>query len=64
MIAMQNRPDEDEMCLTTTTAHVSDKERNDVSISELSQHDSEERGITMTRKFEWGEGTQGQNTTK
>ncbi|EFQ91659.1 hypothetical protein PTT_11436 [Pyrenophora teres f. teres 0-1] len=53
------RPDDDEMCLTTTTVHVNDKERSGVGMSVISEHDREENGITMTRKFEWDERTHG-----
>ncbi|CAA9966274.1 hypothetical protein PTMSG1_09633 [Pyrenophora teres f. maculata] len=53
------RPDDDEMCLTTTTVHVNDKERSDIGMSVISEHDREENGITMTRKFEWDERTHG-----
>ncbi|KAA8615318.1 hypothetical protein A1F94_010195 [Pyrenophora tritici-repentis] len=58
------RPDDDEMCLTTTTVHVHDKEGGEVGTSEILDHDREENGITMTRKFEWDEGTQGPNLKK
>lgn len=51
------RPDDDEMCLTTTTI---DRDR---SIAEggtgenKSTHSVERDGITMTRSFEWDEAT-------
>jgi post-segregation antitoxin (ccd killing protein) len=60
----RSRLDEDEMCLTTTTVHGSDKEESDVHVSDLSQNGREERGITMTRKFEWDEGTPNRDLDK
>ncbi|KAF1938069.1 hypothetical protein EJ02DRAFT_426064 [Clathrospora elynae] len=53
----RSRPDEDEMCLTTTTVHSADKEGYKHGFEELPRHSQDERGITMTREFEWDEGT-------
>ena len=50
------QPDDDEMRLTTiittitAAVHVSDKERNNISTSELSQNDSEEREMNYNDK--------------
>jgi prephenate dehydratase len=46
------RPDEDEMCLTTTTIHASTNAPGEVAKS-LDSLDRE--GITMTKNFEWDE---------
>lgn len=46
------RPDEDEMCLTTTTVHGSDKQ---LGFEEFVNESQEARGITMTTEFDWDE---------
>lgn len=46
------RPDEDEMCLTTTTVHSENKQ---VGLEEFFRGSDDSRGITMTREFEWDE---------
>lgn len=46
------RPDEDEMCLTTTTVHGSDKQ---VGFEEFLSENQEAQGITMTTEFDWDE---------
>lgn len=49
------RPDEEEMCLTTTTVQTKDK---DVEESTKDKHSVESaEGITMTREFDWDEAT-------
>ncbi|KAF1847096.1 uncharacterized protein K460DRAFT_305920 [Cucurbitaria berberidis CBS 394.84] len=47
------RPDEDEMCLTTTTVHGSDKGDTQGGSENSFSGKSDARGITMTKKFEW-----------
>ncbi|CAO2655321.1 Nn.00g103850.m01.CDS01 [Neocucurbitaria sp. VM-36] len=49
------RPDEDEMCLTTTTVHGSDKGDSQVVIEDLFAGRSDAGGITMTKEFDWDE---------
>ena len=49
------RPDEDEMCLTTTTVHGSDKGDIQVGIEDLFPAKNDTRGITMTKEFDWDE---------
>jgi hypothetical protein len=48
------RPDDDEMCLTTTTVHRSESEAG-LSRENRSVDSLEREGITMTRRFEWDE---------
>lgn len=49
------RPDEDEMCLTTTTVQGNEKEA-ETSMREGKSLDSlDVNGITMTKQFEWDE---------
>jgi hypothetical protein len=48
------RPDEDEMCLTTTKIHRSESEHSGTG-EHRSVESLERDGITMTRKFEWDE---------
>ncbi|KAG9191354.1 hypothetical protein G6011_09442 [Alternaria panax] len=59
----RSRLDEDEIGLTTTHVHgecpnAGHKESSDVRPSESPPTDRKERGITMTREFEWDEGKQ------
>lgn len=49
------RPDEDEMCLTTTTVHCSDKDGGNVDFESSSRDGREDGGITMTTEFDWDE---------
>jgi len=49
------RPDEDEMCLTTTTVHARNDSRNRIERSAPETIDG--GGITMTKEFEWDEAT-------
>ena len=46
------RPDEDEMCLTTTTVRARSDSRPG---TERSSRDGDGGGINVTREFEWGE---------
>jgi hypothetical protein len=48
------RPDDDEMCLTTTTIHRSQSEAG-TGGGNRSMDSLDKDGITMTRKFEWDE---------
>jgi hypothetical protein len=48
------RPDDDEMCLTTTRIHRSQSEA-ETGEGNRSMDSLEKDGITMTRKFEWDE---------
>ncbi|KAL6709108.1 hypothetical protein ACN47E_001924 [Coniothyrium glycines] len=54
------RPDEDEMCLTTTTVHGSDKDDAATGVEDFFK--GEPAGITMTREFDWDEGRRSQGT--
>jgi hypothetical protein len=59
----RSRLDEDEIGLTTTHVHgecpnAGGKESSDVRLSESPPSDRRERGITLTREFEWDEGKQ------
>ncbi|KAI8932085.1 hypothetical protein NX059_010971 [Plenodomus lindquistii] len=53
------RPDEDEMCLTTTTVHGicpgNGKETDKVGFEEIIKEGPDDKGITMTREFDWDE---------
>jgi len=58
------RPDEDEMCLTTTTIHGSDKDGSKAGMEEFLREGREDGGITMTREFEWDEGRRSRGVDK
>jgi hypothetical protein len=47
------RPDDDEMCLTTTRIHRSDTDHT--AGENRSMHSLDRDGITMTKRFEWDE---------
>jgi hypothetical protein len=47
------RPDDDELCLTTTTIHRSDTDQ--IAGENKSLHSLDPDGITMTKRFEWDE---------
>jgi hypothetical protein len=47
------RPDDDEMCLTTTTIQRSDTDHT--AGEKRSMHSLDRDGITMTKRFEWDE---------
>ncbi|KAH7384199.1 hypothetical protein DE146DRAFT_636332 [Phaeosphaeria sp. MPI-PUGE-AT-0046c] len=49
------RPDEDEMCLTTTTIHRSQSTAEGTTRDNKSIHSVDKDGITMTRRFDWDE---------
>jgi hypothetical protein len=49
------RPDDDEMCLTTTTVHRSESEAGLSRVDNRSVDSLEREGITMTKRFEWDE---------
>jgi hypothetical protein len=49
------RPDDDEMCLTTTTVHRSESEAGLTKEENRSLDSLERDGITMTKRFEWDE---------
>lgn len=49
------RPDEDEMCLTTTTVHARNNSRHGLGRTTTDTRDG--GGITMTKEFEWDEAT-------
>ncbi|OAL05468.1 hypothetical protein IQ06DRAFT_212384 [Phaeosphaeriaceae sp. SRC1lsM3a] len=51
------RPDEDEMCLTTTTVHRSQSTAEGEVGGNKSTHSVDQDGITMTRRFDWDEAT-------
>jgi hypothetical protein len=51
------RPDEDEMCLTSTTVHRSQSTAEGTAGEEKSIHSVERDGIIMTRRFDWDEAT-------
>ena len=53
----RSRLDEDEICLTTTTVQVSDKEGSKVESTEIPRDEEEGRRITMTKEFAWDERT-------
>ena len=51
------RPDEDEMCLTTTTVHARTDSRSGIERSTLETRDG--GGISVTKEFGWDEATRG-----
>ncbi|KAF2851564.1 hypothetical protein T440DRAFT_467810 [Plenodomus tracheiphilus IPT5] len=58
------RPDEDEMCLTTTTVHGTDKDGVRDGFEETIKEGHEDRGITMTTEFDWDEERRSRGTTR
>ncbi len=48
------RPDEEEMCLTTTTVHAQDRNESRVG-TERSSPENGDGCITLTREFDWDE---------
>ncbi|KAJ4343428.1 hypothetical protein N0V95_006652 [Ascochyta clinopodiicola] len=56
------RPDEDEMCLTTTTVHGQSDDSRAGTEQSTSEHAGDSGGIVMTREFEWDEATRTSST--
>jgi hypothetical protein len=50
------RPDEDEMCLTTTTVRARKCNENTARSEENASHTRGGSGIILTKEFEWDEG--------